>query len=100
MYSPRFALRDVYLSGLPGLYAHCAQLERLVCINLTDLHVHFLRHSIQMEMFCADWIFSLFSNSVPLSEMKYIYSEFFRDGWFFFYRFVLTLLQRLEDKLL
>ena len=53
-----------------------------------------------MEMFCADWIFSVFSNSVPLSEMKHIYSEFFRDGWFFFYRFVLTLLQRLEDKLL
>ena len=95
MRNPRFAMREVYLSGLPGLYSHCEKLELLLALNLRTLHVHFRKHGISLEMFCADWVFSLFSNSAPLSQMYLIYDEFFSDGWFFFYRFALSLLNQL-----
>ena len=100
MRNPQFAMREIYLSGLPGLYSHCEKLESLLAKNLKELHVHFRKHGISLEMFCADWVFSLFSNSAPLSHMSLIYDEFFSDGWIFFYRFALSLLSRLQEKLL
>lgn len=51
-------------------------------------------------MYASNWIFTLYTNSVPMSVSHYFLSEFFRHGWPFFYRFTLTYLQVLSSRIL
>jgi len=51
-------------------------------------------------MYASEWIFGLFSSVIPLEQMGVFFSNFFQDGWIFFYKLILTILKFLESELL
>ncbi|CAG9330434.1 unnamed protein product [Blepharisma stoltei] len=95
-----YELRDTYLPKLPGLSKHCQIIQLLILELLPRLHMKLAEYRITCEMYAAEWCFSLFGSVVPASEMVNVLDLFFKKGWIFFYRFVLAILQCLEQRLL
>ena len=93
-------LRDSYLPSLPGLSKHCQIIQLLTLEFLPRLHRQFAEHRINCEMYAAEWCFTLFGSVIPVREMINVLDGFFTEGWIFFYRMVIVLLQCLERRLL
>ena len=55
---------------------------------------------VQVEMYASNWIFSLYANVMPTSQMNEFFDNFYLYGWTFFYKFTLTLLRILQPKVL
>jgi len=53
-----------------------------------------------IEMYASNWIFTLFTNSIPITVVHNFITEFFKSGWPFFYRFTLTYLKILSSRIL
>jgi hypothetical protein len=51
-------------------------------------------------MFATDWILTLFSNLIPIESHHVFLTNFFVEGWNYFYKVVLTFLQSIEKELL
>ncbi len=51
-------------------------------------------------MYASNWIFTLFTSTIPNSISHNFLDEFFKNGWPFFYRFTLTLLKVLSSRIL
>ena len=51
-------------------------------------------------MYASDWLFSLFSNIIPLSQYHLFLGCFINEGWNFFYKFSLAYLEAYRDDLL
>jgi hypothetical protein len=83
-------LRDVFQVKLPGLYKHIALMEHLLQTYLPDLSAHLAACNISPEVYSSDWIFTLYANVVPIERYQLFLTNFFEDGWAFFYRFTLT----------
>lgn len=43
-------MRDIYMTGLPGLFKHSHIISSLVTHNLTDLSQHFVSHPSQSHL--------------------------------------------------
>lgn len=95
-----YELRDSYLPSLPGLSKHCQIIQLLTLEFLPRLHRQFAEHRINCEMYAAEWCFTLFGSVIPVREMINVLDGFFNEGWIFFYRMVIVLLQCLEKRLL
>jgi hypothetical protein len=95
-----YELRDSYLPSLPGLSKHCQIIQLLTLEFLPRLHRQFAEHRINCEMYAAEWCFTLFGSVIPVREMINVLDGFFNEGWIFFYRMVIVLLQCLETRLL
>ena len=61
---------------------------------------HLRNNGVAIEIFASNWIFTLFTNSLPAESVPIFLDHFFEDGWLFFYRFTLTLLKILSSKIL
>mmetsp|Transcript_4785 Transcript_4785/g.3984 ORF Transcript_4785/g.3984 Transcript_4785/m.3984 type:complete len:141 (+) Transcript_4785:1379-1801(+) len=59
---------------------------------MPQLYSHFCKHGIVVEMFCTEWICGLFGSVISLDKMGYFLDLFIDNGWLFFYKFVLALL--------
>jgi Rab-GTPase-TBC domain len=68
--------------------------------HLPKLNNHLKNNRVEIEMFASNWIFTLFTNSIPTEVVHYFLIEFFKFGWPFFYRFSLTILKILSSKIL
>ena len=55
---------------------------------------------MRVEIFAADWIFALFANIIPSSQMHNFYDAFFKEVWIFFYRFALAFLDVMSSRIL
>jgi TBC1 domain family member 10 len=66
-----YELEEVYIKGLPGLYKHSLMAERLLSVekSLTEIRDRLNANKIRIEMFATDWIFTLFSNVIPIVSM-------------------------------
>ena len=95
-----FDLRSIYQAGLPGLYKHVAVVERLVQDFLPHLHEHLEKSKITPIMFASNWLFTLFCNTIPLEVAHNFVSQFFKQGWVFFYQFTLCYLQAIQSRVL
>lgn len=51
-------------------------------------------------MYASDWIFALYANVIPNTEVHHFFNEFFKHGWAFFYRFTLTFLKILSSRIM
>ena len=71
-----YQLCDVYGEDLSGVNLHCSVLSMLVNVRLPTLQQHFARHNIQIQMFCSEWILTLFSSLVPLELHHHFISNF------------------------
>ena len=55
---------------------------------------------ISTEMYAADWIITLFSNIIPITQMAVFYNNFLDQGWIYFYKFGITLLKEIKEQTL
>ena len=95
-----YNLKEVHMAKLHGLYVHCDILQVLLQENLPKLNAHLSRLDVTTMNYCANWVVSLLSQVVPLSQVQLFYSQFFKDGWLAFYKVILTLMSQLQDQIL
>ncbi|XP_029465733.1 TBC1 domain family member 12 isoform X2 [Rhinatrema bivittatum] len=68
--------------------------------NLTKLFLHFKAYCLTPDIYLIDWIFTLYSKSLPLDLACRVWDVFCRDGEEFLFRTALGILRLYEDILL
>ncbi|KAM6951571.1 LOW QUALITY PROTEIN: TBC1 domain family member 12 [Aplochiton taeniatus] len=68
--------------------------------NLPRLFVHFQSSSLSPDLYLIDWIFTLYSKSLPLDVACRVWDVFCRDGEEFLFRTGLGILRLYEEVLL
>ncbi|EDO36872.1 predicted protein, partial [Nematostella vectensis] len=84
----------------PMMKAYFATFEILLSEFLNKLHEHFHHESFSPDMYLIDWIFTLFSKSLPLDVACRVWDVFCRDGDDFLFRTALGILKFYQDDLL
>ncbi|XP_061525028.1 TBC1 domain family member 14 isoform X2 [Phycodurus eques] len=67
--------------------------------NLPKLFAHFKKNNLTPDIYLIDWIFTLYSKSVPLDLASRVWDVFCRDGEEFLFRTALGLLRLFQDVL-
>ncbi|CAH6978450.1 Tbc1d14 [Phodopus roborovskii] len=65
--------------------------------NLPKLFAHFKKNNLTADIYLIDWIFTLYSKSLPLDLACRIWDVFCRDGEEFLFRTALGILKLFED---
>ncbi|XP_059779627.1 TBC1 domain family member 14 isoform X2 [Balaenoptera ricei] len=65
--------------------------------NLPKLFAHFKKNNLTPDIYLIDWIFTLYSKSLPLDLACRVWDVFCRDGEEFLFRTALGLLKLFED---
>lgn len=68
--------------------------------NLPKLFLHFNSYGLTPDLYLIDWIFTLYSKSLPLDLACRVWDVFCRDGEEFLFRTALGILRLYEDILL
>ncbi|KAM8924151.1 TBC1 domain family member 12-like [Pelodytes ibericus] len=68
--------------------------------NLPKLFLHFNAYGLTPDLYLIDWIFTLYSKSLPLDLACRVWDVFCRDGEEFLFRTALGILRLYEDILL
>uniref|UniRef100_A0A8C6G941 TBC1D12: TBC1 domain family, member 12 n=1 Tax=Mus spicilegus TaxID=10103 RepID=A0A8C6G941_MUSSI len=68
--------------------------------NLSKLFLHFKSYNLTPDIYLIDWIFTLYSKSLPLDLACRVWDVFCRDGEEFLFRTGLGILRLYEDILL
>ena len=68
--------------------------------NMPALYSHFKKNQITSDLYITDWIFALFSKSLPLDVACRVWDVFCRDGEEFLFRTSLGILKMHEEVLL
>ncbi|CAH1782530.1 unnamed protein product [Owenia fusiformis] len=74
--------------------------DELVKENLPKLHQHFQVHNLTPDLYIIDWIFTLYSKSLPLDVASRVWDVFCRDGEEFLFRTALGILKMYEETLM
>ncbi|XP_051918353.1 TBC1 domain family member 14 isoform X1 [Hippocampus zosterae] len=67
--------------------------------NLPKLFAHFKKNNLTPDIYLIDWIFTLYSKSLPLDLASRVWDVFCRDGDEFLFRTALGLLRLFQDVL-
>jgi hypothetical protein len=54
--------------------------------------------NVNIEICIVEWIFSLFSSIIPIDIQIDFYSGFYSEGWTFFYKMCISVLESIELK--
>jgi len=81
--------------------------ERVICITLPELYMHFKETNIDVSYFLSPWLITLFTDNYknikdrnnPLILLK-IFDSFFFSGWKSIIKIGITLLKNYENKLM
>ncbi|XP_032189643.1 TBC1 domain family member 14 isoform X2 [Mustela erminea] len=65
--------------------------------NLPKLFAHFKKNNLTPDIYLIDWIFTLYSKSLPLDLACRVWDVFCRDGEGFLFRTALGILKLFED---
>ncbi|XP_014790974.1 mucin-17 [Octopus bimaculoides] len=68
--------------------------------NMPQLHHHFGRQNLTPDIYIIDWIFTIFSRSLPLDVACRVWDVFCRDGEEFLFRTALGILHLYQNLLL
>ncbi|KAG7255638.1 hypothetical protein CRUP_016261 [Coryphaenoides rupestris] len=68
--------------------------------NLPKLFAHFKKNKLTPDIYLIDWIFTLYSKSLPLDVACRVWDVFCRDGEEFLFRTALGVLRRHREALL
>lgn len=87
----------------------------LISNHYPSIHQKFQELEIRVEMFCSEWILSLFTNVIPVYIMVIVnkipsesifcfikgifFDKIFEEEWSFFYKMVLAFVSSLQRKL-
>ncbi|CAD5118092.1 DgyrCDS6829 [Dimorphilus gyrociliatus] len=65
--------------------------------NLPKLYKHFELYKLTPDLYLIDWIFTLYSKSLPLDVASRVWDVFYRDGEEFLFRTALGIMKYNED---
>ena len=68
--------------------------------NIPKLYEHFEEQGVKPDLYLIEWIFTLFSKSLPLDVMSRVWDVFFRDQEEFLFRTALGILNLYKNILL
>ena len=74
--------------------------EILLQHNIPKLFKHFEEQKVKPDLYLIEWMFTLFSKSLPLDVMSRVWDVFFRDQEEFLFRTSLGILNLYKDTLL
>lgn len=95
-----YGMREMFVSGLPGLRVKCLILNQLMEKELHIIWDHIIRQGGTIDMLATDWFLTLFSYSIPLNIIGKFWDDFFQQGWVPLYKLILYRLQRIESNIL
>lgn len=95
-----YGMRDMFISGLPGLRVKCRILDHLMEKELYTIWDHIIKQGGTIDMLATDWFLTLFSYSIPLNIIGKFWDDFFQQGWVPLYKLILYRLQRIESNIL
>ncbi|OII71941.1 TBC domain-containing protein [Cryptosporidium ubiquitum] len=95
-----YGMRDMFVSGLPGLRVKCRILDQLMEKELYLIWDHIIKQGGTIDMLATDWFLTLFSYSIPLNIIGKFWDDFFQQGWVPLYKLILYRLQRIESNIL
>ena len=82
------------MAKLPGLYMHCEIIRVLVQEELPALSAHLQEKRIEIVSLCINWITTLFTQVIPLSQVQRFFLLFWQDSWLMIYRLVLCIFEK------
>lgn len=80
--------------------AYFSAFDRLLETCLPRLHAHFLACRLDSRLYLFDWLFTIFSRSLPLEANLRVWDLFFRDGESALILAALGIMRMYEEKLL
>lgn len=93
-----YKMSENFIDGLPGLLMHFDTIENYVKSLWPGFHEHLLNNSILTGMYVTDWCVTIFCNIIPLSKLSRFFTYFFEEGWVYFYKLSIEILDRLRKK--
>lgn len=84
----------------PMMRAYFLAFEVHLQEQLPKLHAHFQKQSLTPDLYLTDWIFTLYSKSLPLDVASRVWDIFCRDGDEFLFRTALGILQMFSSELM
>jgi len=72
----------------------------LFSFNIPELFEHFAKENVKPDLYLIEWIFTLFSKSLPLDVTSRVWDVYFRDQEEFLFRTALGILNLYKDILL
>lgn len=91
-----YGLRDLFMEGFPGLNKHVVKLEGIIKKHFKNIYEVFAKLDVKLNIFMVEWLYSLFSSIIPLQQQLSFYQGFFSQGWDFFYKVCISVLQNLS----
>lgn len=79
--------------------AYVQTYEEFFTENMPNLHKYFIRNKLTSDLYLYDWIFTLFTKSLPLDVACRVWDVFYRDGEEFLFRTALGILKMHEEVL-
>lgn len=89
-----YHLKEVQMAKLPGLYMHCEIIRVLVQDEISELSAHFAEKRIDIVSLCINWITTLFTQVIPLSQVQRFFLLFWQDSWLVIYRLILCIFEK------
>ncbi|XP_068164492.1 TBC1 domain family member 14 isoform X2 [Antennarius striatus] len=94
-----FRVDHSLISFCPQMLTYFSAFEVCFEENLPKLFAHFKKNNLTPDIYLIDWIFTLYSKSLPLDLACRVWDVFCRDGEEFLFRTALGLLRLFQDVL-
>ena len=75
---------------------HSKSLTKILQINYKAEYEVITKINVNIEICMVEWVFSLFSSLIPLDLQIEFYEGFFAEGWIFFYKMCLAVIESIN----
>ena len=100
----KYKMSQLYNTELPMLKLLFYKLDRLISINLPDLHNHFKDETINSSYFSSPYFITLFTNSMQMQTtgdhcqiLLRVWDYFIVHGWKSVFKLALIVLRQFEE---
>ena len=95
-----YKLRDLYISGRPGIYKTIYQANRILVKKYTKVWNALQQENLKTSMFCTEWFLTIFSTTFPLHLTARIWDVFFFEGPKILYRIFLGMMNLMQAEVI
>ena len=93
-----YEVNNLFGKGFPGLKLHTDRVSDIVRRNpkFKEIKALFKKLQVNYQIIMVEWLYSLFSSSIPLEAQYDFYYGFFNEGWEFFYKMCISCFLQLK----
>ena len=100
----KYNINHLFDQELPMLKLMFYQLDRLIAINLPDLHTHFKDEQVNSSYFCSPFFITIFTQVIQFQsdfkdawKLQRVWDHFLCYGWKGVFKVTLLILKTYED---